>query len=304
VNYAPLLLPDFSLIALGYVLCRCTALKRPVWDGVEALVYYLLFPLLLFHSIVSRPVDWAAASSLLAAGLLATLCGIALACSLPHWPFLRARIEPRAHAAAAQVAFRFNSYITLALASRLLDAQGMLWIAMLIGVTVPLLNIAAVWCMARASRQGFFTQLARNPLIVATLAGLLCSALGWHLPTWLEPTLGRLGSASIVLGLMTVGAGMRLGALGTQRLLTGLLLGIRHIVFPLLGWAMAWLFGLAGGQALALLLFCGMPTASTCYVLAVRMGYSGAYVAGLVTASTLLGMFSLPFALSLAERIP
>jgi len=299
VNYAQLLLPDFSLIALGYVLCRCTALKRPVWQGVEALVYYLLFPLLLFHSIVSRPVDWAAASSLLAAGVLATLLGIALACSLPHWPLLRRHIDRRAHAAAAQVAFRFNSYITLALASRLLDAQGMLLIAMLIGVTVPLLNIAAVWSMARASQQDFFAQLVRNPLIVATLSGLLCSALGWHLPPALEPTVARLGVASIVLGLMTVGAGMRLGALGTQRLLSALLLGIRHIGQPLIAWAMVWLFGLTGTQALALMVFCGMPTASTCYVLAVRMGYNGAYVAALVTASTLLGVFSLPFALSL-----
>jgi len=43
VNYASLLLPDFSLIALGYALCRRTGLKRPVWQGVEARVYYLLF---------------------------------------------------------------------------------------------------------------------------------------------------------------------------------------------------------------------------------------------------------------------
>ena len=31
--------------------------------------------------------------------------------------------------------------------------------------------------------------------------------------------------------------------------------------------------------------------------MAARMGYNGAYVAGLVTLSTLLGMLSLPFAL-------
>jgi predicted permease len=33
-------------------------------------------------------------------------------------------------------------------------------------------------------------------------------------------------------------------------------------------------------------------------VLAARMGYNGAYVAGLVTLSTLFGMLSLPFALA------
>jgi len=299
VNYAYLLLPDFSLITLGYVLCRYTHLKRPVWQGVEALVYYVLFPVLLFYSIVSRPIHWAAASHLLVAGVLATLLAMALACSLPHWPLLGKYIHRRAHTATAQVAFRFNSYITLALAQRLLDAQGMLLIAMLIGVCVPLVNIVTVYLMAQGHSRGVFGQLWRNPLIVATLSGITCSALGGHLPTWSEPSLARLGSVSIVLGLMSVGAGMQLGALNHHYLLSTLLLGIRHIALPLMALGMVGLFGLTGMQALALMLFSAMPTAPTCYVLAVRMGYDGAYVAGLITLSTLLGMLSLPFALSL-----
>jgi predicted permease len=47
VTYALLLLPEFSLILLGYLICRTTALNRSVWSQVDALVYYLLFPTLL-----------------------------------------------------------------------------------------------------------------------------------------------------------------------------------------------------------------------------------------------------------------
>ena len=50
----------------------------------------------------------------------------------------------------------------------------------------------------------------------------------------------------------------------------------------------------AGAQALVLLIFSALPTASSCFVLASRMGYNGPYVAGLVTLSTVLGMASLP----------
>ena len=46
-----------------------------------------------------------------------------------------------------------------------------------------------------------------------------------------------------------------------------------------------------------LLAFSALPTASSAYVLAARMGYNGGYVAGLVTLSTMLGVVSLPFAL-------
>ncbi|HYE41201.1 MAG TPA: AEC family transporter, partial [Ramlibacter sp.] len=62
MNFLQLLLPDFTLILLGYLVCRYTALGRPVWEQVEALVYFFLFPVLLFHSIVRSPLDPMAAS--------------------------------------------------------------------------------------------------------------------------------------------------------------------------------------------------------------------------------------------------
>jgi malonate transporter len=89
VNYAQLLFPDFSLILLGYLVCRFTQLNRPLWEKVEALVYYLLFPVLLFHSIVKSPLDLQLASKLMAAGWTLGFAGIALAYWLPHTPFLK-----------------------------------------------------------------------------------------------------------------------------------------------------------------------------------------------------------------------
>jgi len=50
-------------------------------------------------------------------------------------------------------------------------------------------------------------------------------------------------------------------------------------------------------QASVLMAFSAVPTASSAYVLAARMGYNGPFVAGLVTLSTTLGVLSLPFAL-------
>jgi malonate transporter len=64
VYFAELLFPDFSLILCGYLVCRYTALDRTVWEPVESLVYYFLFPVLLFQSIVRTPLDLGAASSL------------------------------------------------------------------------------------------------------------------------------------------------------------------------------------------------------------------------------------------------
>lgn len=297
MNYAQLLLPDFSLILFGYLLCRFTPLNRSVWQPVESLVYYLLFPVLLFQSIVKSPVDLGAASGLIGAGLLSSLIGIGLAYSLPYWPVLGKRLDTRDHAASAQIAFRFNSFIGLAIAERLAGAQGLLLIAVLIGMCVPLFNVAAVWPMARHGQQGFVRELLRNPLILATASGLVANLLGFRIPVWAEPTISRISASSLALGLMAAGAGMQFGLLTRGKLLSVSVLAIRHLIQPLVAFTMARLFELSPVQTTVLLAFSALPTASTCYVLAARMGYNGPYVAGLVTLSTVLGVVSLPFAL-------
>ncbi len=302
MNYAQLLFPDFSLIICGYLVCRYTALNRTVWEQVESLVYFFLFPVLLFHSIVKSPLDLVAASSLISAGLLLGVAGIGMAYSLPYLPWLGKRIDRRNHAASAQVAFRFNSFIGLALAERLAGPEGLLMIAVLIGVCVPLFNVAAVWPMARHAQSGFLRELVRNPLIIATATGLAANLLGFTMPVWLEPTVTRIGAASLALGLMAAGAGMQFGHLSQAKTLAIAVLSIRHLILPIVALGLARLFNLAVPQATILLAFSALPTASSAYVLAARMGYNGGYVAGLVTLSTMLGVLSLPFALGVLAR--
>jgi malonate transporter and related proteins len=297
VNYAQLLFPDFSLILCGYLVCRYTALDRTVWTQVDRLVYYLLFPVLLFHSIVKSPLDLGSASSLIAAGLALCLSGITLSYALPHLPWIGRQFQPREHAASAQVAFRFNSFIALALAERLVGAQGLILLAVLIGVCVPVLNTGAVWPMARQSDHGVARELVRNPLVISTVAGLVANLLGFAMPPWLEPAVARTGAATLALGLLAAGAGLQLGSLFGSRTLSVALLSIRHLWLPLIAWALARLLRLGAQETTILLVFASVPTASSAYQLAARMGYDGSYVAGLVTLSTLLGMLSLPLAL-------
>jgi predicted permease len=176
-------------------------------------------------------------------------------------------------------------------------------IAVLIGVCVPLFNVGAVWPMARHAQRGFLRELVRNPLILGTASGLVANLMGFVMPLWLEPTVTRIGAASLALGLMAAGAGMQLGALAKAKTLAVSVLTIRHILLPLVALAMSYLFSLDAVQTTVLLAFSALPTASSCYVLAARMGYDGAYVAGLVTLSTLLGVGSLTFALGVLRYL-
>ncbi|MEO8297526.1 MAG: AEC family transporter [Burkholderiales bacterium] len=294
MHHALLLLPDFLLIAVGFVVCRYTALDRSVWNGAERLVYWLLFPVLLFTSIVKSPINPGATLALGLGGLTVVSSGIVLATLLRQVP----GVDPRLQASGAQVAFRFNSYVALALAERLGGASFVAWMALLIALCVPVCNIGAVWSLARHGGQNTLRELLHNPLILSTVAGLLANLAGLQLPAAADTVLGRIGQAALPLGLMAVGAGLQLGGLAKAPGLAAALLGIRHLVLPAVGLGLGLLLALPQAQAMTLLAFAALPTASSCYVLAARMGGDGPYVAGLVTASTLLGMVSVPVALA------
>ena len=304
MNYVELLAPDFSLILLGFLLCRYTALNRAVWEQAEKLVFFVFFPVLLFHSIVKSPLDLSATSGLIVGGLTLAASGIALTYVLPYLPWLGARLDRREHAACAQIGFRFNSFIALAMAERLAGPEGLLLIAVLIGVCVPVFNMAAIWPMARHSQTNFGRELLRNPFIIATVSGLLANLLGFHIPNWLEPSVSRIGAGSLALGLMAAGAGMRLGSMKEAKALSVAVLLIKHMLLPLVALFLSHALDLSKAQTLVLLAFSALPTAPTAYVLAARMGYNGPLVAGLVTLSTLLGLLSLPFAIALSTLRP
>lgn len=295
-----LLLPDFVLIALGWLICRHTPLGRPVWDGAERLVYYVLFPALLFNAIARNPLQLGTALPLVASAWLMLAVGIALAQALRHVHGVDARL----HASGAQTAFRFNTYVALAMAERLGGTQGVAWMALLVSVSVPLCNVAAVWPLARHGGHGYLRELLRNPLILATVAGLACNLGGVQWPWLVSTTLSRMGAAALPLGLMAVGAGLQVGALREAPKLAGALMAIKHLAMPLAALGFTQLLGLPTAQQTIVVAFAAMPTASSAYVLAVRMGGHGGFVAGLVSLSTLIAMVSLPLTLALLHRLP
>jgi malonate transporter and related proteins len=298
VNYVQILFPDFSLILCGYLLCRFTTLNRTVWEQVDSLVYYFLFPVLLFHSIVRSPIDFGATSNL----IMAALCLVSASILITYLSGLFPKIDKADFACSAQIAFRFNSFIALAMAERLAGREGGLLIAVLIGVSVPLCNIGAVWPMARNSGAGVIKALTRNPLVIATAGGLIANALGFFIPIWAEITVTRIGQSALALGLLAAGAGMQLGRIfntTSKRYMSFAVLTMRHVLIPLMALGVIHLFQLQPTQATVLMIYSALPTAGSCYVLATKMGYDGAFVAGLITLSTVLGAASLPFALSL-----
>ncbi|MBK7564567.1 MAG: AEC family transporter [Propionivibrio sp.] len=291
-----LLLPDFGLILLGWALCRLMDLPDQFWSSLEKLVYFVLFPALLFNALARTRIDFSATAPLFACGAAAITSGIVLGyLSRPLFGH-----DKTAYASRFQCAFRFNSYIGLAVIGKLHGTDGIVAMGLLIGAMVPLANLASVWMLARHGNLNVLGEMARNPLIIATLAGFLFSFSGLTLPEIATHFLGRLGEAAIALGLLAVGAALRVRRASGWPVASCYLLLVKLLALPAMALLAASSLGLRGIYFDTAIIFAALPTATSAYILAVRMGGDGPGVAWLISANTLTAMLTLPVWLAIA----
>ncbi|MEO5699506.1 MAG: AEC family transporter [Casimicrobiaceae bacterium] len=289
MTIALLLLPDFLLIAFGALLKRIGGFGPGFWPGLERLVYFVLFPALLFRALAHSPLALADALPLAGVGLGYTFAGMALS-GLGGRLF---ELERPVFAACFQCGFRFNTYIALAVASRLGGEASVAAIGLLIGILVPVVNVAAVAMLVHA-RRALLGQVLRNPLVLACLAGIVWKAAGWPVAEFAEATLALLASAALPLGLLAVGAGL---AFRIAQLPVGAIAwwtGLKLVVLPALALGLAVLVGLPPTERTVAVLLAAMPTAPSAYILAMQMNGVGAPVALLISIGTVIAAGTLP----------
>lgn len=291
-----LVLPDFLLIALGWALLRMFKYGDGFFSTAERLVYNALFPALLFSSIVRAPLNLGEASTLI--GAAAALMGGGIALGSLAAPVLRP--DPMIHASLAQCAYRFNTYLGLSLSLSLAGQTGQSIMAVIVGCAVPLANLAAVSSLARRQNTRVLAELVRNPLIIATVGGLVCNLLGLQPPEVIMVTLQRLGACALALGLLCVGATLSFQGLGPAAKVIGWMIGVRLMAMPVVALVITTILPLSGLEKQMLLLFSTLPTASSAYILAVRMGGDGRSVAVTMSLSTILAALTIPFWLQIA----
>jgi len=296
MNLIALVLPDFLLIGLGYLLLHGLQYPSKFFANAERLVYYFLFPSLLFVSILRTPLSLGEASTLIIATLVVCVAGMALA-------WLAAPIfkpERMVQGSLAQCAYRFNTYMGLSLALSLAGPQGQSIMAVIVGFAVPAVNVAAVAGLARERDHRLLLELLRNPFILATIAGFSCNVLELQPPSFILDTLQRLGAAAIVMGLICVGASLSMQGLGTRAPLIAWMIAVRLLAMPLVALAVGQFLPLTALEQHMLLLFSALPTASASYILASRMGGDGRSVAATTSIATILSAVTIPLWLQFA----
>ena len=142
-----------------------------------------------------------------------------------------------------------------------------------------------------------FKQPLKEPLVPATILGLLFMFYGWEIPKILTNSLNLISQMAIPLMLITLGVAV--ARLKTQLAFKTLGISISKIMIgTIAGITVGYQFSIPYEAFAVLIIQMSMPVAVTSYLLAEKYGANSEAVAGLVVISTFLTTFTTPLVLS------
>jgi hypothetical protein len=199
-----------------------------------------------------------------------------------------------------QGAVRGNTYVGLALAAGLLGDAGFAIASLAFAVIVPLVNVLSVAVLAShgghtsATPWTAMASIARNPLVLACVAGATLSAAAIPQPDLIHRTLERLGRPALPLGLLTVGAALQFTALGHALGPLALSSAFKLVLMPLLVRILCHWLAVDPLTTATLTLLAALPTATSSYILARQLGGNAPLMALVISCQTVSAALTLP----------
>ena len=294
--------PLFLLIAAGFLIRRQGLVRDEALPQMNSLAFTVFLPALLFSNLYSTNIQSAFAPDLLAYAVFAALgmygLAVAAVCMLEK--------DSKSRGAMIQAIYRSNFVLLgLPIVQTLFEGQDLGVTSVIIAVVVPIFNVLAVVTLevfrgGRVQWKKVVVGIAKNPLILASLLGFGCMALGIQLPVFLHTAIKNLATAATPVALVVLGASIHVELIaGNTRNLVICVLG-RLVAAPLLFVSIAAALGFRGIELVTLLAMLAAPTAVSSFTMAQQMDSNGELAAEAVVMSAVfscLTMFLWIFAL-------
>ncbi|CAN4277207.1 AEC family transporter [Pseudoxanthomonas sp. LjRoot125] len=294
-------IPVLAIVLLGAALRRMRSVPDGLFPAMEWFSFYVAFPALLFVGTARLKLSAADALDLSLAALLPTLLLTAVVLlALQAAP----QLSGPSRSSVVQGTVRPSSYFGLAVAALLFPPETTTMVMLALAICLPVVNVIAVvalawWGSGDASARGIARALARNPIILATLAGLLFNLSGLPLPVPLAAALDILADAALALGLLCVGGGLQFQRDHLRPALLGATSALKLLALPVLAVLVCRWLDASAPVTTAACFYAALPTASNAYIMARQMGGDAPLMASLVTWQTLLAAATVPLAMQL-----
>ncbi len=298
--------PIFVVQFLGALLKRLGLIDKTFVSSASRLVYQIGLPVMMFTSSAKADFSGASHPASLVAFCLATLVVFALSLVSARW-FVSAKADT---GVLVQAAFRGNLVILgLAFCANAYGDSGLAIASLPVAATVIIYNLLSVYVLnlSLGRSEDFYRRtlrdIARNPLILAIIAGLLVNLLGIKIPQILLSSGNYLSQMVLPLALLCIGASLDMSRLfkldkaGVAALLWKLL------VLPLIACGLGIYWELRGETLAILFLLSASPTATVSFVMVQALNGNAKLAAEIVAQTTLWSLVSVTAGLYLLQNL-
>lgn len=302
--------PVFLLIVLGGLFRKAGLLDKAFCQTCDRLVFRVFLPVMLFCDMAATDLraNFDGAYLLFCAGATTVIF-------FTIWGGAKLLLRDKSLVGEfVQVSYRSSAAILgCAIIKGMYGSVGMAPL-MILG-SVPLFNIYAVLVLTLEGPQagegalslrlkGALKDIAKNPIILAILAGLVPSLLGVSaFPPILDKTLGSLSALATPLALLSIGASFQ-GRRALDLLpLSSVAAFLKLLLLPALFLPPAVLLGFTGSKLVALIIMLGSTSTPTCYIMARNLGHKGTLSVSVIVLTTVFSAFTLTFWIFMARLL-
>ena len=301
--------PIFGLILAGYACHRMGLLGDAATDQLNAFVVWLALPAVLFGAMAQ--ITWAEIDH---PGFLAAVGGGMVATYA-----LSLGLDRRRHARLADAsiegldaAYPNTGFMGVPLCLAVFGTAGLppaviatLFASLLLGVAIALIEIdlQAERNLGRTVRK-VAVSLARNPIIVAPLAGMLVAALGIHLSSPVLRFTTLLGGAASPCALVTLGLFLAQARSAAPAGVVARLVGLKLVVQPAVTAALAFgVFGMPPLWSHTAVILSALPIGTGPFMLAKHYDREAGVTSRAILFSTVLSIGTISFLISVLGRV-
>ena len=300
--------PVFALILIGYIAARRQILPEQASQHLNSYVVWLALPALMFYSMAS--VGWEELNQL--PFILATVIGMVSTFAL-FMIWQRRRFHPADNSVASLAASYSNSgYMGLPLCMLAYGQAGVTPVIISMILTACVLFALSIICLETGVQKhlSIWTSmlhtakaLAKNPLIVAPVAGMIVSGLGITLPVSISELARLLGNSASPCALVTIGLFLAQTRSNRIHPALGAVLFMKMLFLPVVTAVLAfWVFDMPSVQREAAVLLAALPIGTGPFMLATMYDRDTELVSQSIFISTIISVVSVSLLLAYFHR--
>ncbi|MGK6314476.1 AEC family transporter [Neorhizobium sp. DT-125] len=299
--------PVFILILIGWMTAKTGILKEETGDALGEFVFKIAVPMLIFRTLADAHFEGASPFRLWTAYFL----GVAITWGTGHLiaTHIFRRDAKIGVIAGMSASFANNVFIGLPLVAHIVGKDGLVAISILLAIHLPLMMVAGTILMEGATSKvegggkrslpailkQVGSNLARNPLVLALIVGLIFNFLGLHLTPALATVVDQLSAAASPVALLSIGMALTRYPIRGDIGLSGTAAVLKLILLPAVVFLMSHLLGLPGDWTAALVLTSSVPTGINAWLIAQRFRSGHSLAASVISITTAFGVFTVGF---------